>query len=408
MHDISKEVLKKINDYGYEAYIVGGFVRDYLLGITSKDVDINTNATPKDLKEIFKDATSSNNKYGSVTLYYKNYRFEITTFRIEDDYLDNRHPNVVFYTTDLKKDLLRRDFTINTFCMDQNGVIIDLLNAKGDLNNRVIKSVVDSNVSFGNDALRILRAIRFATVLNFSLDDEVIKAIKKNKELLRNLSYERKKYELDRIFGSKYASYGIKLLKELELVDVLELKNIERVIDYSDMIGIWAMINPSNYPFNKSERELIKNINKAYELDNLDVFVLYKYGLYINTLAGVNKKISKKDIITKYQSLPINSKSDIKIDAPTICKVLNKETGAFIKKIYDDLEKQILLSKIKNEEQDIINYIRNNYWDYVFKNGKFLFKYRVRMKLDIFIFRLKSEIIMFNNVKHVLFFDFMI
>ena len=128
MKELAIEVLNLIYDYGYEAYIVGGFVRDMLLGIESNDVDITTNATPMELKNIFPDIDIDKGTYGSVTVYYKNNRFEITTYRLDLEYVDNRHPSKITYVNDLKTDLLRRDFTINTICINKEGEIVDLLN----------------------------------------------------------------------------------------------------------------------------------------------------------------------------------------------------------------------------------------------------------------------------------------
>lgn len=361
MKKVAEELLEIINDHGYEAYVVGGFVRNMLLNLESKDIDVTTNATPMELKNIFSDIDISNKSYGSVTLYYKEERFEITTYRMENEYFDNRHPNSIIYVNDLKTDLLRRDFTINTICLDKNGNIVDLLNGRDDLNKKVINTVYNSVDSFSTDVLRILRAVRFATILNFALSDEIILAIKKTKHLLKKLSYNRKKQELDYIFGSVYAKEGIQLLKKLDLIDVLELNNIDRVKDYTDLIGIWAMINPTTYKFNNSEKDLIKKINIVYEKDNLNEMVLYKYGLYVNILAGINKGIKKQEILKKYNNLLITSRSDIKINVMEISSLLNKTPDYYLNDILCDIEEKILNKKLANKEKDIKEYILSNY-----------------------------------------------
>ena len=171
MKELGLEILKKFYEKGYMAYIVGGFVRDSLLGIDSNDVDITTNAKPKEIKEIFPDCIIKSDSYGAVIINYKNYRFDVTTMREEMEYLDSRHPSGVIYVDDLKKDLLRRDFTINALCFDKDGKLIDLINGKTDLDKKIIRTIGESNKSFSDDALRILRAIRFATKLNFKIDD---------------------------------------------------------------------------------------------------------------------------------------------------------------------------------------------------------------------------------------------
>ncbi len=364
---LSLEFLRKIEEQGYKAYIVGGFVRDYLLGIESNDVDITTNATPKQIRNIFtnvkfkKSVENFQDSYGSVLVIYKNIVFEVTTFRKELEYFDNRHPSKIEYVNDLETDLKRRDFTINAICMDKNGIIIDPLNGRGDLKKKTIQTINDSTKSFMEDALRILRAIRFATILNFKLDPKIIESIKITKKYLKNISYERKKVELDKIFASKNAKKGIELIKNLSLIDTLELTNLDRIKDYTDLIGIWSMINSDVYKFTKHEKELIKKVNYVYNLNNLDPMILYKNGLYVNILAGINKGISKKEITKVYDSLPIKSKQDIQISASEICKILKKEPDEFLNTIYNSLEKEILNKKIENTKEDLISYIEKNY-----------------------------------------------
>lgn len=366
MKELAIEFLNKIEDNGYKAYIVGGFVRDYLLGKDSYDIDITTNATPKDIKKIFSNVSikkreKNDSNYGSVRVIYKNVFFEVTTFRIELDYLDNRHPSSIFYINDLETDLTRRDFTINSICMDKNGNIIDPLNGRKELKKRIIKTISPSEKSFHDDALRILRAIRFSVVLDFKLDTDIIRAITNTKKYLKNISYERKKSELDKIFASPYAKKGIGLIKKLNLVEELELTNLDRIKDYTDLIGIWSMINSHLYKFTKHEKELIKKVNIVYELDNLDSYTLYKYGLYVNILAGINKNISKKEITEIYNKLPIKSKKEIDINAKDICNILKKEPDSFLNNIYNSIEKEIINNRLKNDKKEIIKYIKKNF-----------------------------------------------
>jgi len=358
------KVLNEINDNGYEAYIVGGYVRDYLLGIESNDIDICTNATPKQIKEIFKDKCLPNEDYGSVVIEIKGIRYEITTYRKEIGYIDNRRPSEVKYIDNLKDDLLRRDFTINTICMDKDGNIVDLLNGRTDLDKKIIRMVGDSNTKLSEDSLRILRAIRFATILDFSLDKELYDSIIKNKGLLVNLSYNRKKSELDKIFTSPNFRKGIKLLIELGLDKELEIPNLSKVLetDVSSSIGIWSILNVGDiYPFNKNELEIIDNVNEVVKLDNLNPAVLYKYGLYVNSVAGKIKKDDIKKITEAYNNLIIKSRKEINITAEEIMAILKREPGEYLKDIYDDLEEKILYNELNNNKQEICEYIRNKY-----------------------------------------------
>lgn len=361
MNDKIKEILEMITNKGFKAYVVGGYVRDYLRKIKSIDVDICTNARVKDLMEIFKDYKVTPLEYGNILLETKDYLYEITTFRKDIDYINNRKP-IIEYVDTLEEDITRRDFTVNSICMDKDGKIIDLLNGKKDLNKKIIRTIGDPYFKIKQDSLRILRAIRFASCLNFKIEDNLKNAIKENKDLLKDLSYERKKEELTKIFTSDNKAYGIKLLKELDLLEVLELTNIDNVLRTKDLIGMWSTITINdNYPFTKKEKDLINNINKLLKEDLNDIFVLYKTGLYeINVVCDL-KKLSKKKYSNKYEKLVIKDKNEIDITTEDICILLNKEPGCFLKEIYNDLEKNILLKNVKNNKEEIEKYILNNY-----------------------------------------------
>lgn len=361
MLDIALKLLDEITSCGFQAYIVGGFVRDYILGIESNDIDINTNATPKEIKNIF-DSCLPNEDYGSVTVIKKGVRFEITTFRKEMSYLDNRRPSQIEYIDDLYQDLLRRDFTINTLCMNKDGEIIDFLGGRSEIDSRVVKTVGNAKNRFEEDSLRILRAVRFATLLDFELDKETRDAIIDTRELLKNLSYYRKKEELDKIFGSSNADKGISLLLDLGLDKYLELDNLDKVTCTSSLIGVWSILNVvDKYPFNSNERELIKNINEAFLLNNLDPMALYKYGLYVNSVAGEIKGLDIKNITESYNNLIIQSRRDLDITSDDIMKGLNKGPGSYLKDIYSDIEREVLYRRVKNEKDAIMAYIIKNY-----------------------------------------------
>jgi tRNA nucleotidyltransferase/poly(A) polymerase len=362
MFNTALKVLKKIEDKGYQAYIVGGYVRDLYLNKESIDVDICTNATPKELKEIFTKVMLPNVQYGSITVIFNKIRFEITTYRKEIKYENNRLPVEIKYINDLSSDIKRRDFTINTLCMDSSGNILDLLNGRKDLDNNIIKTVGNPKHKLKEDSLRILRAIRFATILNFELERDLKKYIKKYGYLLKKLSYQRKKEELEKIFSSPNVRYGLSLIKELGLDKHLEISNIDSVVVTSSIIGIWAQLDVLDiYQFNNNEKEIITKINELYDKDILDYSNLYNYGLYITTIVGEVKKIDRKIITKKYNELYINSRKDIDINCNDICRILNKKPGPFLKVIFKDLENKLVEKKIENEKRLLSKYILENY-----------------------------------------------
>jgi len=190
---------------GYEAYAVGGCVRDALLGLTPDDYDITTSATPTEVKAALRRYRIHNTglKHGTVTVISEGVPIEVTTFRIDGDYADNRRPESVVFTRKLEDDLSRRDFTVNAMAYSAKTGIIDLYGGKKDLENKIIRAVGDPEKRFCEDGLRILRALRFAAVLGFSLDEATKAAARKLKGLIRHLSGERIAQELNKLAVGK-------------------------------------------------------------------------------------------------------------------------------------------------------------------------------------------------------------
>ena len=192
------EILKIIEYYGYEAYFVGGYPRNLYMNIACDDYDICTNATPQELLNIFPNCDMTFAIYGNVKVQYKDNLYEITTFRKDLEYDFKRHPKIVFVKT-LKEDLLRRDFTINTLCLNANGEYIDLLGARKDIDAKIIKTVGDSDCKIKEDPLRIIRALRFACDFDFQLDEKLISSIIKYKKNVYDLNPDKVKMELAKV-----------------------------------------------------------------------------------------------------------------------------------------------------------------------------------------------------------------
>lgn len=362
MEEKAREVLKILNDNNYEAYVVGGYVRDLLLNRKTNDIDICTSATPKEILEIFDNVIVRDMQYGSVIIAYKGYNFDVTTFRKEIKYESNRKPVKIKYIKDLKKDLLRRDFTINTLCMNSKREIIDILNVKKDLEQKILTTVGNPRYRIKEDSLRILRCIRFATILDFEIEAKTKHFLSKYGYLLKNLSMNRKKEELDKIFLSKNKEKGRKLLIELNLTNVLDISKLNNIVLCSDLLGIWCQLEvDSIYPFTKYEKSQMKLLRELLKYDKIDNYSLYKYGLYLCTVYADIKGLSKRKLNAKYNSLPITSRKDIEINSKEISKLLNREPGAYIKEIMEDLEKNILANKLNNNYEEIRKYITTKY-----------------------------------------------
>ncbi len=197
-------IIDRLESAGYEAYAVGGCVRDCLLGRKPKDWDITTNAFPEQVKEIFHYTIDTGIEHGTVTVMLNREGFEVTTYRIDGKYEDNRHPTEVLFTRNLADDLLRRDFTINAMAYNPGKGLVDLFNGREDLENRIIRAVGDPVKRFSEDALRIMRAVRFSSVLGFDIEEETGKAMKFLSKNLADISAERVREELVKLVMGMY------------------------------------------------------------------------------------------------------------------------------------------------------------------------------------------------------------
>lgn len=346
----------KLNSNGFEAFIVGGYIRDKLLGINSNDIDICTNALPKDVIEVLNLDKKTGVKYGSINIKTRKYNIDITTFRKDSNYLKHS-PNDTEFVNDIKTDLKRRDFTCNTLLMNKDDKIIDYYNGVNDINNRIIKCVGNVKKKLSEDPLRILRAIRLSIIYDFKIDNTILDFIINNKYLIKEISFFRKKEELDKILLSKNSIKGLKLIKDLDLFDVMGI-SYDKITYTNDLMGLYAQINlDSNYPLTKSEKSIIKEIKEILDNGIIDNNTLYRHGLYINKIAGEIFNIDYKIINKMYNNLPIKTRKDIKINIKSIVK-LNNNCYNNINDIYLMLEKNILSGNIKNNSKDIIKYLR--------------------------------------------------
>lgn len=186
-----QELADIFNKHGYQLFLVGGSTRDYLLNIPLTDMDLVTDATPEETKSFLDNADYTFERFGSVKFKYKDVKFDLTTFRKEGGYVDSRHPNVIFFTKDIKEDYPRRDLTINALYLDKDLNVLDFVNGQKDLKNKVIRMVGDPTIRIKEDPLRIIRVYRFKLDLGFNVDNELEKVIKNNKDLLGNIRKEK-------------------------------------------------------------------------------------------------------------------------------------------------------------------------------------------------------------------------
>ena len=200
-------VLRRLHEAGYQAYVVGGCVRDTLLGKAPKDWDVCTNALPQEMQRVFADChvIETGLQHGTLTVMYHHEPFEVTTFRVDGEYTDHRHPDEVIFVADVREDLSRRDFTVNAMAWSPDTGVVDAFDGREDLARRLIRCVGEPEKRFREDALRIMRALRFASVYGFAIDPATDAAIHALKHTLKDVAAERIRVELQKLLCGDWA-----------------------------------------------------------------------------------------------------------------------------------------------------------------------------------------------------------
>lgn len=225
-----QDVFEIFSSHGYEINLVGGCIRNFLLSKPIKDYDMCTNASPEEVIALFSRTLPLGIDYGTVHVFVNGKEFEITTYRKEGNYIDHRRPDKVVFVEDIKTDLARRDFTINAMAYNEKDGIIDLFHGRKDIENKIIRTVGDPNVRFQEDAIRMLRAIRFACTLDFTIEEDTLKAIQENKEELLKISCDRIRLELNQIILSNHMEKGIDYLKSTGIWDIIFQKYLQHIL----------------------------------------------------------------------------------------------------------------------------------------------------------------------------------
>lgn len=395
MDKVVIDILCELDAFGGKSYLIGGAVRDYLLGLETYDYDIATSLLPDDILKIFKDYKCNDKykKFGNVIVTYQNIHFEITTLRKEVMYSDNRHPSDICFTDSLEEDLKRRDFTVNAIAMDKDLKIYDFYNSCDDLKNNILKMIGNPLQRISEDYLRILRALRFVSKYNFTVDDELHKVLINDDVVSNvvNLPKERISGELLEIINGKYFNKIINDYSNI-LKNILKVfRNIENIskydfsnISFDGAIGAesldfkLALIYYENEPF-LEELNLINVCNKKVNLlrkwilgvkilkntpkKDINLVIFKKLSIFTdrNTLLNIlylYKIIYKEDL--DYLNNETLFISDIKIKGDEIIN-LGIKKGVEIRNLLNELLEKIILKELNNNNDELKKYISCNY-----------------------------------------------
>lgn len=278
-------ILNRLEENGFKAYVIGGSIRDYIMDITPKDIDIATSARPEEVKALFNKTIDTGIKHGTVTIVIDKIPYEVTTFRIDGEYKDNRKPENVDFTDDLYEDMLRRDFTMNAIGYNEKEGFVDYFNGFLDIENKIIRGVGDPLVRFEEDALRMLRAIRFCGTCNFTIEEKTYNAIVEKNYLLKNISAERIRTEITKLLLCEH-NEKIELLVHTELIKYYDedfynylknnLEHIKEYIKYSKRDETYlfsALFSKLDYENTLKQMKLLKWDNKRIK----DVSTIVSY-----------------------------------------------------------------------------------------------------------------------------------
>ncbi len=365
--DISKIVIKTLEEKGFRAYVVGGFVRNILMNIPPSDIDICTNALPHQIKSAFSDfkVIETGISHGTVTVVFENENVEITTYRIDGDYIGHRKPESVTFTPSLTEDLARRDFTINAMASDFSN-IFDPLGGQEDLKNKIIRCVGDAEKRFLEDALRILRALRFSAVLGFEIEKETKRAILKLYKLLRFVSKERITDEFLKLINGKYAKDVLLQFSEVFLfLTGADTKNIAEKMHLYSREGILAFFPDTDFLSLSSKQEkrisfLRENLNADIKSKEDILMLLSKHGaenvsFLINALKNENAKKIISEILENGDCFNV---SMLKISGDDLLRLgcKGKEIGEKLREIL----KLVIKNQLENKKETLISYAEKN------------------------------------------------
>lgn len=379
-------VLRTLEDAGFEAYFVGGSVRDVLLHRHVHDVDITTSAYPEEVKELFDKSIDTGIKHGTVTVLYGGESYEITTFRTESGYQDFRRPDHVTFVQNLDEDLKRRDFTINALAMDMHGDIVDLFNGIEDLKNHIIRAVGNPEKRFHEDALRMMRAVRFMSQLEFKLEEKTEQAIKDNHELLKKISIERIREEFVKMGLGPFSRQAFQIFLDTQLSEDVpdfagkkDLLQVYPQLKFSPTMetSLWAVIiillKVPNENIGKFMRdwknsnamtEKVEQIIKMFDLiaDHVPTdYELFEAGedIIINTIDVADilgQPVSSEALVDRYLALPIKTPSELAVDGRFLIK-RGMRPGAQLGRTLNQIRKKVVACEIENSEEAIEQYL---------------------------------------------------
>ncbi|MEN1935380.1 CCA tRNA nucleotidyltransferase [Paenibacillus sp. 102] len=383
-------IIETLKQHGHEAYFVGGSVRDFIINRPIGDIDIATSALPEEVMHLFPRHVPVGLEHGTVIVVQEGVPYEVTTFRTESDYEDFRRPSSVQFVRSLEEDLKRRDFTMNAIAMNEEGAIIDLFLGQEAIRKQEIATVGNAADRFQEDALRMMRSIRFVSTLGFSLEEKTKYAIEKYGHLLEHIAIERITVEFEKLLTGTYCVKGLQKLVETKLFTHLPYLQMseERILkaaqynwDYfKNDIEAWAFFlycigeeHPSvflrQWKFsNKKIKDIVAVILaiRARKTKSWDTVFLYKTGIQVALMAErvyqtiiENYNMSSVDKVqTLFHSLPIQNRQEMNVSGNDLLSWTEKTPGPWVAEVLQRIEEEILQGQLENEKEKIREWLQ--------------------------------------------------
>ena len=386
----ARPILATIEEAGFEAYFVGGCVRDLILHDPIHDIDIATSAYPAEIKQLFHRTVDTGIEHGTVMILDHGTGYETTTFRTESGYQDYRRPDSVTFVRSLSEDLQRRDFTINALAMKEDGEIVDLFDGLGDLKRRVIKAVGDPNERFLEDALRMMRAVRFASKLDFEIDAATLAGIQRHAPLLAKIAVERVQVEFEKLLLGQNPTRGLRSLITTDLYRYCPglAKHRDALCQMQDynwqltsapaawVLLAWQLKIPASqaamfFKAWKLSNQLIKQAQKALrflqrlsvnQIDNQALFMVGKDALAIaiEVAKTVGLTVDEVALQAQYQQLPIHDLHELAITGGDLIKNQIITPGPQMGKLLVQIQQAVIAGQLVNEPTSLLNFARQH------------------------------------------------
>jgi tRNA nucleotidyltransferase (CCA-adding enzyme) len=378
-------VIEQLENAGFEAVVVGGAVRDAILGRPAHDVDVATNAMPEEVKSVFNHTVDVGIQHGTVLVIVPAGPVEVTTYRTDGDYIDHRRPEEVQFVRSLKEDLQRRDFTMNAIAMRREGTYIDYYGGRQDIEAGVIRAVGNAQRRFTEDALRMLRAVRFSAQLGFVIESETLAAMQIKAADISWIAKERIKAELDKLWVGKDVFNGIQKLEESGLAAYLNghfQANHWSEFNVQDKLLGWAYFALlqgeqwrevlGSYRLSNKEMAFVKAVLAALEAlkngwTNMDYFLYAQQELevacYFAELRQLDVQMPQQSIKEIQTKLPIRHKQALLVNGTDLLKWSGKKGGPWVKEALQAMLEAVVNGELQNDRQAIKNWIAHDYFN---------------------------------------------